>query len=67
MCLQKCSLWQIVDARDMKVFLCNAMRTPGDALAGGFKMLQRDKNAKWPGTALTRIHGGGQAKAMGEI
>ena len=29
-----------------------------DALAGGFKMLQRDKNAKWPGTALTRIHGG---------
>ena len=29
MCLQKCSLWQIVDARDMKVYLCNAMLTPG--------------------------------------
>ena len=67
MCLQKCCLWQIVDARDMKVFLCNAMLTPGWCTGWRVQDAAKRQKCKMARNGIDEDLWGGQAKAMGEI
>ena len=67
MCLQKCSLWQIVDARDMRVFLCNAMLTPGWCTGWRVQDAAKRQKCKMARNGIDEDPWGSQAKAMGEI